>query len=127
MDTKILLLLVLGFVATTWAYPKTACGSGPSHDLIMGQRQYGDRMLYTSREKKSKSILRVGVTDIKWPLRGMQIRETITRVEVLDQKHDGSGGCAFLVGGGVGSSFLNLHLKTQRGGSFDFLINIYGR
>uniref|UniRef100_A0AB38ZEA3 Heteropteran venom family 3 protein 1 n=1 Tax=Ectomocoris sp. TaxID=3104572 RepID=A0AB38ZEA3_9HEMI len=127
MYIKLILLVSLGLIATGLAYPKTACGSGPTHHLILGNRQYGDRMLYTAREKMPSAMLRVKTLDVQWPLKGMQSHERITRIEVLDQKDKGTGGCAFLANGGVGDNHVKLHLKTQRGGSFDFVVNIYGR
>nr|ATU83058.1 secreted venom protein family 3 protein [Pristhesancus plagipennis] len=128
MDTKLVILLVLGIVAIAWAGPETAC-SGESHNLISGERQAGDKLLYTAREQKSKKLLRKGVTDIEWPPRSLSDVHVkkITRIEVLDNKHDGSGGCASIVNGGPGSNYVKLHLKTQRGGSFDFDIKIYGK
>ncbi|KAK9507206.1 hypothetical protein O3M35_007114 [Rhynocoris fuscipes] len=128
MDTKLVLLLVLvGVVSTSLAYPKTACGSGPTHDLLLGQRLPGDRLLYSTHETMESSILRKKVRDIYWPTNQHPGYSTITRIEVYDQITNGQGGCAFLSDGGVGNNFVKLHLKTQRGGKFDFLINIYGR
>uniref|UniRef100_R4FL28 Putative conserved secreted protein n=1 Tax=Rhodnius prolixus TaxID=13249 RepID=R4FL28_RHOPR len=126
MGIKLVFLLILGLSASVWAYPKTECGSGPNHDLVQGFKQPGDRLLYTTRVQMPKAFLRVQTYDFKWPDRSWPVYH-ITKFEVLDQFHDGSGGCAFLTGGGPGTNDLKLHLKTQRGGSFEFIINIYGR
>uniref|UniRef100_A0A224XNY0 Putative conserved secreted protein n=1 Tax=Panstrongylus lignarius TaxID=156445 RepID=A0A224XNY0_9HEMI len=127
MDIKIVFLLILSVCATSWAYPKTVCGSGPTHDLILGNRHNADRLLLSTREKMPESILRVKSRDFEWSAKHIYLRQGITRIEVLDQNHDGSGGCAFLTNGGVGQNYVKLHLKTQRGGSFDFFIIIYGK
>ncbi|XP_073979206.1 probable salivary secreted peptide [Rhodnius prolixus] len=127
MGIKLMFLLILGISASVWAYPKTECGSGPVHNLVQGRSEPGERLLYTNRVKMPKSFLRVKTYDFEWPNSSGAIFNHITRYEVLDQIHDGSGGCAFLTGGGPGTNFLKLHLKTQRGGSFDFFIYIYGR
>nr|ATU82829.1 secreted venom protein family 3 protein [Pristhesancus plagipennis] len=128
MDTKLVLLLVLlGVVSTSIAYPKTDCGSGPTHDLLLGQRVFGDRLLYSTHETMDSTIFRKKVRDIYWPTNLHPGYNTITRIEVYDQLSDGKGGCAFLADGGVGNQSVKLHLKTQRGGKFDFLIAIYGR
>uniref|UniRef100_A0A224Y006 Putative conserved secreted protein n=1 Tax=Panstrongylus lignarius TaxID=156445 RepID=A0A224Y006_9HEMI len=127
MDIRIVILLIFGISATSWAFPKTACGSGPSHDLLIGYTQSGEQLLYSTREKMPKSGLKVKSHDVEWLANPHFVFERITRIEVLDQKHDGSGGCAFLAGGGLGQNYVKLHLKTQRGGSYDFLINIYGK
>ncbi|XP_073979209.1 probable salivary secreted peptide [Rhodnius prolixus] len=125
MGIKLVFLLILGISASVWAYPKTACGSGPEHDLVQGSTKYSDRLLYTTRVQMPKSFLRVKSYDFNWSDSSWTVNH-ITKFEVLDQFHDGSGGCAFLSGGGPGTNFLKLHLKTQRGGSFDFIIKIYG-
>ncbi|XP_073979207.1 probable salivary secreted peptide [Rhodnius prolixus] len=127
MGIKLVFLLILGISASVWAYPKTDCGSGPEHNLVQGRREPGGRLLFTTRVKMPKSYFRVQSYDIKWPNSSGVTFDHITRFEVHDQLHDGTGGCAFLSGGGPGKNFIKFHLKTQRGGSYDFVIKIYGR
>nr|ATU83060.1 secreted venom protein family 3 protein [Pristhesancus plagipennis] len=122
MDTKLVLLLVLGIVATAWAYSKSSYGSGATHDLIMGIRQPGDKLL----DKIRSTVIEGRESNVQWPLKGKS-QKKITLIEVLDQKHDGSGGYATLVGGGIGSNYFKLRLKAQKRGSSDFLIKIYGK
>uniref|UniRef100_R4G3I7 Putative conserved secreted protein n=1 Tax=Rhodnius prolixus TaxID=13249 RepID=R4G3I7_RHOPR len=109
MGIKLVFLLILGISASVWAYPKTECGSGPDHNLAKGFRRRGDRLLYTTRVQMPKSFLRVKSYDFNWPDSSRQ-SNFITRFEVLDEHHDGSGGCAFFTGGGPGTNFLKLHL-----------------
>nr|ABN54491.1 conserved secreted protein [Oncopeltus fasciatus] len=112
----VVLLAVTGWISLVTCYPKTACGDGPSHNLLLGNRTYGDKLLYSGSEHIDSSLLRVKTKDVHWPLHGVS-PEVITRLEVVDKAKDGSGGCAFLSGGGPGSRVAKLHLKTQRGGS----------
>nr|ATU82828.1 secreted venom protein family 3 protein [Pristhesancus plagipennis] len=121
MDTKLVLLLVLGIVAIAWADPKTAC-RGATHNLILGKREPGDRLLDNTRPNQIKGRDSI----VQWPRMGKR-EVKITRIEVLDQYHDGSGGCATLVSGGLGSDNVKLHLQAQPGRNFDFRIRIYGK
>uniref|UniRef100_A0A224XNU0 Putative conserved secreted protein n=1 Tax=Panstrongylus lignarius TaxID=156445 RepID=A0A224XNU0_9HEMI len=126
MDIKIALLLILSNCAISWAYPETACGSGPIHDLYVGTRRDGDRLIFSKREIMPKSLKVIKILDFEFIGEHVAFYDNITRIEVLDQKRDGSGGCASLVDGGVGHKYVKLDLRTQTGGSYDFLISIYG-
>ncbi|XP_073979204.1 probable salivary secreted peptide isoform X1 [Rhodnius prolixus] len=128
MENRLLFLLFLACIVTcVVAYPQTKCGSEASHDLFLGRRLPGDKLLFSAHVTMSSSFLRVKSTDVIWPPKDQHFYESITRVEVYDQQTDGSGGCAFLMEGGVGNNYLRLHLKTQRGGKFDFFIKVFGR
>ncbi|XP_073979214.1 uncharacterized protein [Rhodnius prolixus] len=110
MGIKLVFLLILGTSTSHWLYPKTDCGSDPEHNLVLGRREPGDRLLYTTRVKMPEVLLKIQTYDFKWPDRSWPVNH-ITRFEVLDQLHDGSGGCTFLSGGG----FCNEQLKTISG------------
>uniref|UniRef100_A0AB38ZET3 Heteropteran venom family 3 protein 2 n=1 Tax=Oncocephalus sp. TaxID=2944721 RepID=A0AB38ZET3_9HEMI len=127
MHCKLLLFFTVALISAALAYPKTECGSGKTHDLFQGKREYGDRLLYTTHETISSKVLRKQTRDIVWPPGHPSLYTKITYIEVFDQIPDGKGGCAFLMDGGIGNNHVKLHLKTQRGGKFDFLIRIYGR
>lgn len=51
----------------------------------------------------------------------------ITRIEAFDQFRNGTGGNAFLIGGGVGKNNMTLRLKSSdKGRGLSFKVNIYG-
>lgn len=53
-------------------------------------------------------------------------RSTITYINVLDQKANGTGGYANLISGGVGFNHTGLHLKSRRNHGINFIVDIYG-
>lgn len=50
----------------------------------------------------------------------------ITYIKCTDQYVNDNGGYATLLGGGVGYNDVKIHLKSQRGHGFNFIVQIYG-
>ncbi|KAI5644687.1 transcription activator MBF2 domain-containing protein [Phthorimaea operculella] len=104
-----------------------AAASSQSHNFYIGTASYGDVVLYKSVEVKYAFPFFVRTTDVKFPEPGKSSYAIITAIYVHDNYNDGSGGYATIRAGGVGQRFVNVHLKSQRGGGFNFTVTIYGR
>lgn len=100
-----------------------AAAPNKSHNLIIGNRQQGDRLIYQETIVKPSKWLQV-----------IEVRKSInttgyfiTQIRALDQKTNGNGAIASLVNGGVGSSNVTLKFKSQRSHGINFLVQIYAR
>lgn len=51
----------------------------------------------------------------------------ISAIQAIDQYTNGNGGYAMLQQGGVGQNSTTIHLKSQRGHGFNFIVEIYVR
>ncbi|CAH0714894.1 unnamed protein product, partial [Brenthis ino] len=98
-----------------------------SHDLVFGQANYGDVILYRVTEHKYGFPLIVRTTTIEYPEPGQHNLAYIRAVYVKDNWTDGTGGYATILAGGVGQRFVKIKLKSQRGSGFNFTVTIYGR
>ncbi|XP_058811392.1 probable salivary secreted peptide [Topomyia yanbarensis] len=99
---------------------------GQSHNYFWGSRRGYDVLLNRTSAFRSPSMLRVKSMDLQYPLRG-QRGGNITAINIEDQYSNGKGGYAKLLAGGIGYNFTKIHLKSQRGGGFNFIVEIYGR
>ncbi|XP_044736397.1 probable salivary secreted peptide [Chrysoperla carnea] len=98
-----------------------------SHHFTMGFMQTGDRLLYRGIIIKKAKILRIGTKDVKFPeIAGIPLGPTISFIKVTDQYQNGEGGYVSIYEGGVGQKTVTMHLKSQRGHGFNFIIEIYG-
>jgi len=90
--------------------------------------QYHDQLIIHDNPILDKSMLRVQSYDVCYPRTGLDPSRkfTITAFNVTDRVPEDGGGYAFVTKGGVGSSNLCLHLKTQRGKGYNFEIDIWG-
>lgn len=101
-----------------------ANNSNKSHNLIIGYRMPGDRLVLTSRVVKNSAWLQI-VTEQKtfnasrW--------DRITLVQALDQKTNGNGAYASLLNGGPGHQNVTLRFKSQRSHGIDFIVQLYAR
>nr|ATU82830.1 secreted venom protein family 3 protein [Pristhesancus plagipennis] len=104
---------------------KDECVKGQDHSLKLGTRVNGDRQVYEFALGMSSSN---SVLEKDWTFNSdlLGSGETITYLEVLDNEH-GQGGCASVVEGGVGQKFVKLHFKTANNGSFNYVVNVYGK
>jgi len=95
-----------------------------SHNLIVGYRMPGDRLVLREGVVKNSSWMKVEVVEktfniSKW--------ERITMVEALDQKTNGNGAYASILRGGPGHSNVTIKFKSQRGHSINFIVQLYSR
>nr|ATU83059.1 secreted venom protein family 3 protein [Pristhesancus plagipennis] len=150
MDTKLVILLVLGIVAIAWANPetdsdsdtksepepepepkpgnkrKTSCYGTSKHSLYEGMKRGRDKLLHTELVHVSSADGAVAEKTLEWPPQGQKNKKTITYIKVVDQKHGQTGGCPHITAGGVGDRFVDIHMISQNGGGLDFAIHIYG-
>uniref|UniRef100_A0A1B6C4F8 NADH:ubiquinone oxidoreductase intermediate-associated protein 30 domain-containing protein n=1 Tax=Clastoptera arizonana TaxID=38151 RepID=A0A1B6C4F8_9HEMI len=97
------------------------------HNITQGYRKPGDRLLFIDHAIRPSSFLRVVSTEVDYPARGQPRNTTaITFFRVTDNMRNGKGGYAFVKSGGVGMSYLSLHLKSQRGEGYNFTTEVYG-
>nr|ABQ18257.1 unknown [Lygus lineolaris] len=121
--TSGLLLAVL--LATFAPSPALAidCGRNKSHNAFIGSRHWDDKLLFMDHPKKESKWLRTVSADVATG----NLRGIINYIEVLDQKTNGNGGCAYLTSGGAGTNNVAFHIKSQRSHGLDFIIRAWGR
>lgn len=95
-----------------------------SHNLTVGGRLPGDRLVLRESVVKNSGWMKVQVVEktfniSKW--------ERITMVEALDQKTNGNGAYASIMNGGPGHSNVTMKFKSQRGHGINFVVQIYSR
>ena len=101
-----------------------ANNSNKSHNLIVGYRMPGDRLVLRSRVVKNSAWMQI-VTEQKtfnasrW--------DRITLVQALDQKTNGNGAYASILSGGPGHQNVTLRFKSQRSHGIDFIVELYAR
>ncbi|XP_011634876.1 probable salivary secreted peptide [Pogonomyrmex barbatus] len=114
-------LLTINTVPTNGA---SYAPANKSHNLIVGGRLPGDRLVLRESVVKNSSWMKVQIVQktfniSKW--------ERITMVEALDQKTNGNGAYASILNGGPGHSNVTLRFKSQRGHSVNFIVQLYAR
>lgn len=97
-----------------------------SHNFQWGYKGPYDVLLNRTIAIKQSTMLQVKTQDLSYPVKG-QIGRNITAIHVTDQYINGKGGYASLLAGGVGYNHTKIHLKSQRGNGFSFIVEIYGR
>ena len=110
---SLLLVVVLAALAVVHAQ---------RHNLIIGQRLPGDVRLLTQQVYKDSSILRVVETDL--PFNGNRL---ISFINATDLHTDDDGKIPSITSGGIGQYNLNIHFKSKRGHTINFVVDIYGR
>ncbi|KAF6210825.1 hypothetical protein GE061_013936 [Apolygus lucorum] len=117
-----LVAVVLGMFAPT---PSVAieCGNNRSHNVFMGTKTVADQLLFMDKAVKSGTIFLTASGDVS----SGKLPKNISYIEVIDGNTDGKGGCAYLANGGVGKNNASFHLKSQRGGGYNFTVRLYGK
>lgn len=95
-----------------------------SHNLLVGSRRNGDRLViqqYVIQSSSTSQFVTVQKT------LNVSKYETITLIRALDQKNDGTGAYPSLVKGGPGTSNVTLEFKSQKNKSINFLVMIYAK
>ncbi|XP_046735893.1 probable salivary secreted peptide [Diprion similis] len=131
---SIALVFVVGLVATAsvsfgpnavpFAYQGKALPANASHNLILGERKFGDRLLIRQAVVKSSAWLQIVKEDVTFHTLN---RENITQVKALDQKTNGNGAYPSITYGGPANHNVTIHFKSQRGHGINFIVEIYGR
>lgn len=114
-----LLVLVLSFVALM--------GLSSSANIMWGSIGNYDTLIYYEIVKKSSSLFSIVTLDVTYPEPEKYSNRTITAIRATDQVPNDKGGYAQLSAGGIGFNHATIHLKSQRGKSLNFIIEIYGR
>uniref|UniRef100_A0A6V7ISY8 Salivary secreted peptide n=1 Tax=Bracon brevicornis TaxID=1563983 RepID=A0A6V7ISY8_9HYME len=129
---SVLIIAFLAAIAFSAYTPSEAFSFNPfatkdtnkSHHLIVGSRLPGDRLTYQESIVKASSFLQV-VKVVK--TFNVSKYDRITQVLALDQKTNGNGAYAKVIGGGPGFSNVTLQFKSQRNHGINFLVQIYSR
>lgn len=95
-----------------------------SHNLIVGGRLPGDRLVLRESVVKNSSWMKIQIVENTFNISRW---ERITMVEALDQKTNGNGAYASIRNGGPGHNNVTMRFKSQRGHSVNFIVQIYAR
>ncbi|KAL7303296.1 hypothetical protein TKK_0004487 [Trichogramma kaykai] len=95
-----------------------------SHNLIMGVRQPGDRLVYQESIVKPSKFLQVISVEKSFNVSNGYY---LTQIRAMDQKTNGNGAFATRVRGGPGYNNVTLSFKSQRGHGINFLVQLYAR
>ncbi|XP_073990185.1 probable salivary secreted peptide isoform X2 [Rhodnius prolixus] len=101
------------------------CGKNSSHNVFFGQLSDHDSLLYMNHLKVDKKWLRIVTTDVNYPS-FRNIQGVIHYIEIVDQFTDGTGGCAYIMDGGIGEQKVSIYIKSKKSYGLDFIIRIYG-
>ncbi|KAI5644682.1 transcription activator MBF2 domain-containing protein [Phthorimaea operculella] len=93
-----------------------------SEGVSQGTLSETDTLLHRSVEVKIPS-LSVRTSDVAYP-KYDEIGGIITFINVTDNVKD--GGSAEVDYGGVGHTFVNIHLRSRMWGGFNYTVEIYG-
>ncbi|XP_046965282.1 uncharacterized protein LOC124533809 [Vanessa cardui] len=100
--------VILFFVSTCWA-----------RDMIVGT-SYNTRLVWQEKAEYRAIPFKKRVKELFYTDPGQQI---IRGVIARDLDHNDA--TATITAGGVGSSFVNIRMKSERGGSLNYQIEIY--
>ncbi|KAH0955550.1 hypothetical protein HN011_011458 [Eciton burchellii] len=95
-----------------------------SHNLIVGYRMPGDRLVLKQVVVKNSSWMKVSVIEKTF---NVSTWERITLLKALDSKTNGNGAYASIVRGGPGHSNVTIKFKSQRGHGINFVVEVYAR
>ncbi|KAG5684285.1 hypothetical protein PVAND_013521 [Polypedilum vanderplanki] len=112
------LLVVITFLALV--------GFAVSVNITWGHVGPYDILLHHEIVKKSSSFLQVVTLDVTYPQKYERNNRTISGIRITDQIPKGKGGYAQLYAGGPGFNHTTIHFKSQRGNSFNFILEIFG-
>ena len=96
-----------------------------SHNLVVGSRQYNDKLIYEENISESYQISgkkKIITRTIKAPA-----NYVITQVRALDQITDGTGAEPTVTGGGPGLNQVSLRFKSQRWHGIYFRLEVYAK
>ncbi|XP_076760022.1 putative salivary secreted peptide [Xylocopa sonorina] len=95
-----------------------------SHNLSVGFRMPGDRIVLRQNVVKNSSWMRIVTEERTF---NASRYDRITLVQALDQKTDGNGAYASILRGGPGTSNVTMRFKSQRGHGINFVVELYAR
>ncbi|XP_076619339.1 putative salivary secreted peptide [Colletes latitarsis] len=125
---KTMLYLTILVIAVSATEVNSLWGSNnngnKSHNLIVGYRMSGDRLVLRQNVIKNSAWMRIVVEEKTF---NTSMYDRITTVQALDQKTNGNGAYASLTAGGPGYSFVTLRFKSQRSHGINFVVELYAR
>ncbi|XP_076236329.1 putative salivary secreted peptide [Calliopsis andreniformis] len=101
-----------------------ANNTNKSHNLIVGFRQVGDRLVLRENIVKNSSWMRIVTVEKTFNTSRF---DRITMIQALDQKTNGNGAYASVLSGGPGYSSVNMRFKSQRSHGINFVVELYAR
>ncbi|KAG7206236.1 hypothetical protein KM043_003628 [Ampulex compressa] len=116
--------LVMAVMATNVGFGAEAAYANKSHNLIIGARVPGDRLVLSDIVVKPSAWMKVQVAQKVFQIARYQ---RITQIKALDQKTNGNGAYASIVRGGLGHSNVTMKFKSQRGHGINFRVELYGK
>ncbi|XP_076175909.1 putative salivary secreted peptide [Ptiloglossa arizonensis] len=105
-------------------YGYVSKGANKSHDLIVGSRLPGDRLVLRQSVVKNSSWMKVIVVEKTFNVSRF---DRITTVAARDQKTNGNGAYPSLIKGGPGYNNVTLKFKSQRGHGINFIVELFAR
>lgn len=126
-------ILALVAVATAWtadssfgsALEEKVAARIESNNLIVGKRQYNDKLIYQENINKKASI--IGMKIILEKVINVPRDYVITEVRALDMMTDGTGAFVVVTGGGPGQESISLRFKSQRFHGIYFVVQVYAK
>lgn len=95
-----------------------------SHNLIVGSRLPGDRLIWGESVMKASKWLQIVTLEKNF---NATKYERITQIRAMDRRTDGNGAFAKVIKGGVGYNNVTLRFKSQRGYEINFWVEVYAR
>ncbi|CAL7936464.1 unnamed protein product [Xylocopa violacea] len=95
-----------------------------SHNLLVGFRMPGDRIVLRQSVIKNSSWMRIVTEERTFNTSRF---DRITLIQALDQKTNGNGAYASILNGGPGSNSVTMRFKSQRGHGINFVVELYAR
>ncbi|XP_072391783.1 uncharacterized protein [Diabrotica undecimpunctata] len=101
-------------------------GTGPSFDVVDGQCDNVTRDDLVRQEQVDKGgfPLVTKQADVEWL---GDVTKVIYCVQALSSQDPSVGSTAEITSGGVGHDFVNVHLKSKKGGSLRYDVEVYAR
>ncbi|MEW1552271.1 MBF2 family protein [Streptomyces tsukubensis] len=111
--------------STLFGQPAAECPPlSPSHNLFVGFRLPGDRLVVTEPVVKDAVPGRIVLVEQTFSVPSPQ---RITLLEAVDQVCDGTGASVSILQGGPGSGSVTLRFKSERGQGINFVVQLYAR
>ncbi|KAK2589027.1 hypothetical protein KPH14_001870 [Odynerus spinipes] len=95
-----------------------------SHNLVIGYRMPGDRLVLRQNIEKKSSWLQIVTVEKTFNTTRYDV---ITQVNAFDQRTDGTGAYASVLNGGPGHRNVSMRFKSQRNHGIHFVVEIYAR
>ncbi|KAL2743330.1 hypothetical protein V1477_008819 [Vespula maculifrons] len=122
----ILVIVVVAAVTAVEYVPRAHLEeyAGKSHNLTIGYRKPGDRLILQQNVVKKSAWMRIVSTTMTFNIPKFK---QLTMVSAHDRKNDGTGAYCKLVRGGPGYGNVTLKFESQRSHGINFTVYLYAR